>query len=170
VKFRSDTDTEVIAHLIAKNYEGDLLEAVIKTVEKLKGAFAFAVITVHEPARLIGVKNGSPLIVGVGEGENFLASDIPAILPYTKRIIVLDDGEIADLSPESVNVYTFSGEPVTKEVLFTPWDIVSAEKGGYKHFMLKEIHEQPKAVLDTYKGFLSNEAAIPFRLKDFKYS
>ncbi len=168
VKFRSDTDTEVIAHLIAKNYEGDLLEAVIKTVEKLKGAFAFAVITVHEPARLIGVKNGSPLIVGVGEGENFLASDIPAILPYTKRIIVLDDGEIADLSPESVNVYTFSGEPVTKEVLFTPWDIVSAEKGGYKHFMLKEIHEQPKAVLDTYKGFLSNEAAIPFRLKDFK--
>jgi len=168
VKFKSETDTEVIAHLIAKNYRGDLLDAVLKTVKKLKGAFAFAVITVHEPNRLIGVKQGSPLIVGLGEGENFLASDIPAILPYTKKIIVLDDGEIADLSPESVNVYNFKGKPVSKEVMITPWDLVSAEKGGFKHFMLKEIYEQPKAVNDTLKGFLSTEDTIPFRLKDFR--
>ncbi|NPB06331.1 MAG: glutamine--fructose-6-phosphate transaminase (isomerizing) [Aquificae bacterium] len=168
VKFRSDTDTEVIAHLIAKYYEGDLLEAVLKTVNRLEGAFAFAVVTVHEPNRIVGAKKGSPLIVGVGEGENFLASDIPAILPYTKNVIVLDDGEVADLTPESVNVYSFSGEPVTKEVLVTPWDLVSAEKGGFKHFMLKEIHEQPKAVVDTYKGFLSVEPSIPFSLKDFR--
>ncbi|HIQ48810.1 MAG TPA: glutamine--fructose-6-phosphate transaminase (isomerizing), partial [Aquifex aeolicus] len=168
VKFRSDTDTEVIAHLIARNYRGDLLEAVLNTAKKLKGAFAFAVITVHEPNRVIGVKNGSPLIVGIGEGENFLASDIPAILPYTKRIIVLDDGEIADLTPESVNVYNFNGEPISKDVMITPWDLVSAEKGGFKHFMLKEIYEQPKAVNDTIKGFLSTEDTIPFKLKDFR--
>ncbi|AAC06609.1 glutamine--fructose-6-phosphate transaminase (isomerizing) [Aquifex aeolicus] len=168
VKFRSETDTEVIAHLIAKNYRGDLLEAVLKTVKKLKGAFAFAVITVHEPNRLIGVKQGSPLIVGLGEGENFLASDIPAILPYTKKIIVLDDGEIADLTPDTVNIYNFEGEPVSKEVMITPWDLVSAEKGGFKHFMLKEIYEQPKAINDTLKGFLSTEDAIPFKLKDFR--
>ena len=168
VKFRSDTDTEVIAHLVAKNYRGDLLQAVIETVKKLKGAFAFAVITVHEPNRVIGVKNGSPLIVGLGEGENFLASDIPAILPYTKKVIVLDDGEIADLTPDSVNIYNFNGEPVTKDVMITPWDLVAAEKSGFKHFMLKEIYEQPKAVLDTYKGFISNEETIPFRLKDYR--
>lgn len=168
VRFRSDTDTEVIAHLIAKNYKGDLLQAVIETVKKLKGAFAFAVITLHEPHRIIGVKNGSPLIVGLGEGENFLASDIPAILPYTKKVIVLDDGEIADITPDSVSIYNFNGEPITKEVMITPWDLVSAEKSGFKHFMLKEIYEQPKAVLDTYKGFISVEETIPFRLKDYR--
>jgi len=95
VKFRSNTDTEVIAHLIARNYGGDLLDAVLRVVGKLKGAFAFAVITVHEPNRIVGVKQGSPLVVGIGEGENFLASDIPAILPYTRRVITLSDGEIA---------------------------------------------------------------------------
>ena len=168
VNFKSDTDTEVIAHLIARNYKGDLLEAVLKTVKELKGAFAFAVITVHEPNRIIGVKSGSPLIIGLGNGENFLASDIPAILPYTKRIIVLDDGEIADVRPDSVNVYNFNGEPVSKEVMITPWDLISAEKGGFKHFMLKEIYEQPKAVNDTIKGFLSTEETIPFSLKDFR--
>ena len=168
VNFKSETDTEVIAHLIAKNYEGDLLDAVLKTVKKLKGAFAFAVITVHEPNRLIGVKQGSPLIVGLGNGENFLASDIPAILPYTKKIIVLDDGEIADLTPDTVNIYNFVGEPVSKEVMITPWDLVSAEKGGFKHFMLKEIYEQPKAINDTYKGFMSTEDTIPFKLRDFR--
>ena len=168
VRFNSDTDTEVIAHLIAKNYKGDLLQAVIETVKKLKGAFAFAVITLHEPNRIVGVKNGSPLIVGLGEGENFLASDIPAILPYTKKVIVLDDGEIADITPDSVSIYNFNGEPITKEVMITPWDLVSAEKSGFKHFMLKEIYEQPKAVLDTYKGFISVEETIPFRLKDYR--
>lgn len=167
VKFRSNTDTEVIAHLISRNYEGDLLEAVLKVVGKLRGAFAFAVITVHEPNRIVGVKQGSPLVVGIGEGENFLASDIPAILPYTRRVITLNDGEIADLTPEGVNIYDFNGNPVTKEIMLVQWDIISAEKAGFKHFMLKEIYEQPKAVGDTVRGLISEEE-IPFSLKDFR--
>ncbi len=166
--FRSLTDTEVIAHLIAKSYRGDLLEAVLEVVNKLRGAFAFAVITVHEPARIVGVKQGSPLVVGIGEGENFLASDIPAILPYTRRVITLSDGEIADLIPEGVNIYDFNGNPITKEITLVPWDIISAEKGGFKHFMLKEIYEQPKAVGDTIRGLMSGEDELPFSLKDFR--
>ncbi len=167
VSFRSNTDTEVIAHLIAKNYNGDLLEAVLKTVRKLEGAFAFAVITVHEPERIVGVKQGSPLVVGIGKGENFLASDIPAILPYTRNVITLSDGEIADITPEGVNIYDFEGNPVAKEIMIVPWDIISAEKGGFKHFMLKEIYEQPKAVGDTIRGLVS-EGDLPFSLKDFR--
>ena len=168
VKFSSDTDTEVIAHLIAMHYKGDLLEAVLEVVKKLKGAFAFAVITSKEPNRVVGVKEGSPLVVGVGEGESFLASDIPAILPYTKRIITLSDGEVADITPEGVNIYDFQGNPVTKEITVVPWDIISAEKGGFKHFMLKEIYEQPKAVGDTIRGLISGEDEFCLSLKDFR--
>ena len=168
VKFRSGTDTEAIAHLIAKNYNGDLLEAVLKAVERLRGAFAFAVITVHEPGRIVGVKQGSPLVVGIGEGENFLASDIPAILPYTRKVIALGDGEIADITPEGVNIYDFSGTPLTKEITVVPWDIISAEKAGFKHFMLKEIYEQPKAVGDTIRGLISSGSELPFSLKSFR--
>ncbi len=168
VKFSSDTDTEVIAHLVAMNYRGDLLEAVLETVKKLKGAFAFAVITTKEPNRVVGVKEGSPLVVGVGEGESFIASDIPAILPYTKRVITLNDGEVADITPEGVNIYDFQGNPVTKEITVVPWDIISAEKGGFKHFMLKEIYEQPKAVGDTIRGLISGEDEFCLSLKDFR--
>ncbi|RLJ70024.1 glutamine--fructose-6-phosphate transaminase [Hydrogenivirga caldilitoris] len=168
VTFRSGTDTEVIAHLIARAYKGDLLEAVLDIVGRLKGAFAFAVITVHEPMRVVGVKQGSPLVVGIGEGENFLASDIPAILPYTRSIITLNDGEIADITPEGVNIYDFNGNPVTKEIVIVPWDIISAEKSGFKHFMLKEIYEQPKAVGDTIRGLMSSGEEPPFSLKSFR--
>ncbi len=168
VSFRSNTDTEVIAHLIAKSYRGDLLEAVLEVVKKLRGAFAFAVITVHEPGRIIGVKQGSPLVVGISEGENFLASDIPAILPYTRRVITLSDGEIADLTPEGVNIYDFNGNPITKDITIVPWDLISAEKAGFKHFMLKEIYEQPKAVGDTIRGLLSPAEELPFSLKEFR--
>ena len=164
-RFRSDTDTEVIAHLLAEYYGGDLFEAVLKTVRRLKGAFAFAVITPLEPNRLIGVKKGSPLVVGLGKGENFLASDIPAILPYTKNVISLDDGEIAVLTEEAVSIYNFDGLPVSKEVFVVPWDLLSAEKGGFKHFMLKEIFEQPKAIADTAGGFLSQDLSFPFDIK-----
>jgi glucosamine--fructose-6-phosphate aminotransferase (isomerizing) len=167
VKFRSDTDTEVIAHLIALNYEGDLLDAVLKVVGRLKGAFAFAVITPHEPGRVIGVKQGSPLVIGIGEGENFLASDIPAILPYTRKLITLSDGEVADITPEAVNIYDFHGNPITKEITIVPWDIISAEKSGFKHFMLKEIYEQPKAVGDTIRGLVSSDE-LPFSFKEFR--
>ena len=168
VKFRSNTDTEVIAHLIANAYRGDLLDAVLEVVNRLRGAFAFAVITVHEPSRIIGVKQGSPLVVGLGEGENFLASDIPAILPYTRKIVTLSDGEVADITPEGVNIYDFNGNPVTKEIMVVPWDIISAEKSGFKHFMLKEIYEQPKAVGDTIRGLISSGEEPPFSLKDFR--
>ena len=168
VKFRSGTDTEVIAHLVAKNYKGDLLEAVLEAVKKLKGAFAFAVITVHEPGRIVGVKQGSPLVIGIGEGENFLASDIPAILPYTRRVIALSDGEVADITPEGVNLYDFGGTPLTREITVVPWDIISAEKAGFKHFMLKEIYEQPKAVGDTIRGLISSGEELPFSLKSFR--
>ena len=161
-RFRSDTDTEVIAHLLAENYKGDLLESVLKTVKRLKGAFAFAVITIKEPDKIIGVKKGSPLIVGIGRGENFLASDIPAILPYTKNVISLDDGEVAVLTKDRVEIYNFEGLPVSKEIFVVPWDLLSAEKGGFKHFMLKEIFEQPKAITDTVGGFLSQDLSFPF--------
>ncbi|WP_457601253.1 glutamine--fructose-6-phosphate transaminase (isomerizing) [Hydrogenivirga sp.] len=168
VKFRSGTDTEVIAHLIARSYRGDLLEAVLDVVKKLRGAFAFAVLTVHEPSRIVGVKQGSPLVVGIGEGENFLASDIPAILPYTRKIVTLSDGEVADITPEGVNIYDFNGNPVTKDIMVVPWDLISAEKSGFKHFMLKEIYEQPKAVGDTIRGLLSSGEKPPFSLRDFR--
>ncbi|GAB6078233.1 glutamine--fructose-6-phosphate transaminase (isomerizing) [Hydrogenobaculum acidophilum] len=163
--FTSQTDTEVIVHLIAKYYEGDLLEAVKKTIELLKGAFAFAVITKYEPDRIIGVKQGSPLVIGVGENENFLASDIPAILPYTKQIIVLDDKEIVDVTKTTISIYDFNGMIKTKHSMFVPWDIVSAEKSGYKHFMLKEIYEQPRVISDTVRGFLSEGISFPFDIK-----
>ncbi len=168
IKFKSDTDTEVIAHLIALNYKGDLLSAVLSAVKELKGAFAFAVISSKEPMRIIGVKLGSPLVVGIGKEENFLASDIPAILPYTRHIITLSDGEIADITPEGVNLYDFNGNPITKEISLVPWDIISAEKAGFKHFMLKEIYEQPKSVGDTIRGLVSSEEILPFHLKDFR--
>jgi glucosamine--fructose-6-phosphate aminotransferase (isomerizing) len=160
--FKSDTDTEVIVHLIAENYKGDLLDAVLETVKKLKGAFAFAVISTKEADKIVGVKKGSPLIVGIGKGENFLASDIPAILPYTKNVISLDDGEVAVLTKDKVEIFDFSGMPVSKEIFVVPWDILSAEKGGFKHFMLKEIFEQPKALTDTVGGFLSQDLNFPF--------
>jgi len=164
-KFVSDTDTEVIAHLIAENYKGDLLKAVLETVKVLKGAFAFAVITPKEPNKIVGVKKGSPLIVGIGKGENFLASDIPAILPYTRNVISLDDGEVAVLTGDSVEIYNFEGLPVSKEIFVVPWDLLSAEKGGFKHFMLKEIFEQPKAIADTVAGFLSQDLSFPFEIE-----
>lgn len=163
--FKSQTDTEVVIHLIAKYYENDLLESVKKVVGLIKGAFAFAVITKHEPDRIIGVKKGSPLVVGLGQNENFLASDIPAILPYTKQMMVLNDDEIVDITKENVCVYDFDGNIKTKHAMFVPWDIISAEKSGYKHFMLKEIYEQPRVVSDTVRGFLSEEINLPFDIK-----
>jgi glucosamine--fructose-6-phosphate aminotransferase (isomerizing) len=164
ISFYSDTDTEVIVQLIAKLYKGNLKEAVLKAIKKLKGAFAFAVITTEEPDKIIGVKKGSPLIIGIGKGENFLASDIPAILNYTRNVITLDDGEIALLRKDSVEIFNFDGLPKSKEIFVVPWDILSAEKGGFKHFMLKEIFEQPKVIADTVGGFISQEQSLPFEI------
>jgi glutamine--fructose-6-phosphate transaminase (EC 2.6.1.16) len=168
VEYVSETDTEAIVHLISLNYEGDLLKAVLKVLPMLKGAYAFAVISSMEPNRIVGVRYGSPLVVGLGEGENFLASDIPALLPFTKKVIPLEDGEIADLTPDGVSIYDFEGNLKVKESITVQWDLLSAEKGGFKHFMLKEIFEQPRVVADTIKGYISRDYELPFSLKDFR--
>ncbi|RMH81205.1 MAG: glutamine--fructose-6-phosphate transaminase (isomerizing) [Acidobacteria bacterium] len=168
VEYRSQTDTEAIAHLIALNYQGDLLEAVLKGIKKLKGAYAFAVISVKEPNKIVAVRYGSPLVVGIGRGENFIASDIPALLPFTRKVIPLDDGEVVDLRPDGVHIYDSEGNLLVKEAIDVPWDAISAEKGGFKHFMLKEIFEQPRTLGDTIRGYISRDYHIPFSLRDFR--
>lgn len=155
-KFKSQTDTEVIAHLIEDLYNGNLLDTVVNVAKMIEGAYAIAVISTKEPDKIVCLRKGSPLIVGIGEGENFLASDIPAILEYTKKFITLDDEEIAVLKKDSVEVYNINKEKIEKKPFTVNWDISAAEKGGYKHFMLKEIYEQPRTITDTITGFFSN--------------
>lgn len=148
-KFVSETDTEVIPHLLDYYYKGDLLEAVRKVLGEIRGSYAFGIITSKEPDKLIAVRKDSPLIVGLGEGENFIASDIPAILNYTRNVYLLDDNEIAVLTKDDIKLYTLDGKEIKKEVYHVTWDAEAAEKGGYEHFMMKEIHEQPKVIRDT---------------------
>lgn len=150
-KFLSDTDTEVIPHLLEELYEGALPAAVEATVAKLRGAFAIAVVSSDDPSMVVAYRQDSPLIIGLGQGESFLASDIPALLPYTRRTVVLDDGDLAVLRTEGVSFFR-QGQEVQKEVMYVEWDEVAAEKAGFPHFMLKEIHEQPKALRDTLAG------------------
>ncbi|MFT7538666.1 MAG: glucosamine--fructose-6-phosphate aminotransferase (isomerizing) [Lysobacterales bacterium] len=140
--FKSDTDTEVISHLLSKYYKGDLKAAVQRTVKDLEGAFALGVICSDEPERLIAARVGSPLIIGIGKGENFIASDVPAILDKTRKIIYLKDGEIADITRDDVNVFTFNGKAVKAKIHTVTFNIDAVKKQGYTHFMLKEIHEQ----------------------------
>lgn len=156
-RFGTETDTEVIAHLVEEADRGDLVEAVLAAVRQLRGAYAFVVLHADEPGVLVGVRNGAPLVVGLGSGEAFLASDIPAVLEYTRDFIFLDNGEVAVVRQDDVRVLRFSGEPIAKPVRSVPWDPVMAQKGGYRHFMLKEIHEQPRAVRDTLLGRFSLE-------------
>jgi glucosamine--fructose-6-phosphate aminotransferase (isomerizing) len=141
-KFTSETDTETIAHLVEKLYRGDIAEAVRKAVKRLQGSYAIAVIHKDEPDKIVGVRSDSPLIIGVGKGENFFASDVPAVLDHTKNIIYLDNHEIAVLTKNSVTVKDADGRRLNKKISKINWDISQAEKGGYKHFMLKEIFEQ----------------------------
>jgi len=148
-QFVSETDTEVIPCLIDYYYDGDLVEAVKKTVSRLKGAYALGIIHKDHPDMLIAVRKDSPLVVGIGEGENFVASDIPAILNYTRKVYLIDNNQMAVLTKDSVQVMKTDGTKVEKEIFNVDWDVEAAEKGGYAHFMLKEIHEQPKAIKDT---------------------
>lgn len=147
--FVSETDTEVIAHLIASLYEGDIVKAVQKAIKRLRGAFALGVLTEYEPNKLVAVRFASPLIIGVGNGENFIGSDIPAILEHTRDVYILNDGELAVLTKDSVELFTIEGDFISRELFHVDWDITTAEKGGFDHFMLKEIYEQPKAYRDT---------------------
>ena len=153
--FCSQTDTEVLPHLVEHYYEGALVEAVLKAVPKLEGSFAMAVISAREPGKLVAVRQDSPLVVGLGEGEYFLASDIPAVLKHTRSIYILDDGEVAVLEAGGVEVLDLKGSRVEKKVTEIKWKAEEAEKGGYEHFMLKEIHEQPRALRDTLGGRIS---------------
>jgi glucosamine--fructose-6-phosphate aminotransferase (isomerizing) len=154
VKFTSDTDTEIVAHLIDREAKGghDLLESVRRALKLVQGAYAVAVVSALAPDRIVVAKNASPLVIGVGEGETFCASDIPAILPYTKQMLFLEEGEIALLTANGVSITTLDGKPVDRKPKTITWNAAQAEKGGYKHFMLKEIHEQPRAIEDTLRG------------------
>jgi glucosamine--fructose-6-phosphate aminotransferase (isomerizing) len=151
-EFRSDTDTEIIAHLIRQERERNvpLLEAVKKATAQLEGSYAIAVIDEESPDAVVTAKNGgSPVIIGLGDGEHFVASDVPAILPYTRRMIMLEDGDVAQVKREAVEIFDAQGTPVERETRIIQWDPIQAEKGGYERFMQKEIHEQPRAISDT---------------------
>ncbi|MEO0276310.1 MAG: glutamine--fructose-6-phosphate transaminase (isomerizing) [candidate division WOR-3 bacterium] len=155
-RFVSETDTEVIPHLLEENYNGDILKTILKIVKKLKGSFAIAIISKFHPDKIIGIRKGSPLIVGLGEGENILASDIPAILSHTRKIITLDEEEIVIMERDSVKIYSFSGKEKKKKIKYIEWEEDMIEKSGYAHFMLKEIHEQPKVIEENLKRVIKN--------------
>ena len=156
VEFVSDTDTEVVAQMLEYYYKGDVLETIQKVISKVEGSYALGIISADHPDCIYAVRKDSPLIIGIGQGENFIASDIPAILSKTREICRLKDNEIAELTRDGVKFYNADGEPVEKEIEHIEWDIEAAEKGGFEHFMMKEIFEQPKAVRDTITPRIRN--------------
>ena len=160
VEFRSETDTEVIAHLVDKYYEGNLLDAVYKTVARLRGAYALGVICKDNEDELVAVRKDSPLIAGVGEGENFIASDIPALLKYTRKVYFLENGEVVHIKGNELKIYDSERNPVEKEIYDVIWDIEAASKGGYDCFMLKEINEQPEGVKNTLERRIDENGNI----------
>ncbi len=147
--FHSETDTEVVVHLLDMYYDGDLKKAVIRTTARLEGSYSLGVLCAEKPGELIAVKCASPLVMGVGAGENFFASDITALLPYTRTVVELEDGEFADLTPEGMHFFDSAGKEIQKTPTRVVWSMEAAEKGGYEHFMLKEIMEQPRALKAT---------------------
>lgn len=156
VQFVSETDTEVVAQMLEYYDKGDILETIEKVISKVEGSYALGIINADHPDCIYAVRKDSPLIIGIGQGENFIASDIPAILSKTREICRLKDNEIAELTRDGVKFYNADGEPVEKEIEHIEWDIEAAEKGGFEHFMMKEIFEQPKAVRDTITPRIRN--------------
>lgn len=148
-RFESETDTEVIVHLVEMYYAGDFKKAVMKASNRLRGSYAMGIVCADEPERVFVVREASPLILGVGIGENYFASDVTAMVAYTRNVIYLEDGEFAELTPDFIRIYDCSGREISKPVSRITWDIQAAEKGGYEHFMLKEIMEQPRAAKAT---------------------
>lgn len=177
-QFASETDTEIAAHLVDSMLESSptLFDAVVKATEQIEGSFSLVVITAAQPDRIVVAKNATPVIIGLGNGENFVASDIPAVLEHTRQIIVLEDGDIAEITADKVRIVS-NGEEVKREPITVTWDPVTAQKGGYRHFMLKEIYDQPTVITDTFRGridpntgdiFFSDLGMSPEELKDIK--
>ena len=163
--FVSETDTEVVAQLLEYYYKGDILDAVVRVLHKVEGSYALGIICVDSPDRIFAVRKDSPLIVGLGKNENFIASDIPAILSRTRDIYRLNDNEIVEITRDGVRVYNLDKEIVPKEPVHIDWDVSAAEKGGYEHFMFKEIMEQPKAVRDTVSPRIKNGRIVLDKIK-----
>ena len=157
VVFRSQTDSEVLPHLIAEAYEGDLLSAVAAALKQVKGTYGIAVMSTLEPDKIITARNGSPIVIGVGDDENLIASDIAPLLPYTAKVIYLNDGDIAMVTAGKIDLRNINKMPVEREIARIDWDAGSAEKGKYAHFMLKEIFEQPEAIGNAIRGRLDLE-------------
>ena len=160
--FTSETDTEVVAHLLDSVYEGDILEATKKVLKRIRGAYALGIMAVNEPDRIIAVRKESPLIIGLGKGENFIASDIPAILKYTRDVYLIENNEIVELKKDSIKIMDIKGNIINRDIMHVEWDIEAASKGGYEFFMLKEIYEQPEVIEKTLNSRVDADKNIKF--------